>query len=108
MVVTLNGSTNATVTVGGLAEDTIKNLENIIGGSAADTLIGDLLANILNGGGGADLMRGMAGNDTYVVDNAGDVGRRRRRGQRWNGYRPFVDYLQPCAMQFTPKATSRT
>ena len=73
VVVTLNGSTNATVTVGGLAEDTIKNLENIIGGSAADTLIGDLLANILNGGGGADLMRGMGGNDTYVVDNAGDV-----------------------------------
>ena len=30
-------------------------------------------ANILNGGAGADTMAGGLGNDTYVVDNAGDV-----------------------------------
>ena len=29
--------------------------------------------NALNGGAGADLMRGLAGNDIYTVDNAGDV-----------------------------------
>ena len=28
--------------------------------------------NILNGGGGADTLRGLAGNDSSVVDNAAD------------------------------------
>ena len=43
---TLNGPTNATVTVGGVAEDTIRNIENVIGGSGNDTLTGDALANL--------------------------------------------------------------
>ena len=30
-------------------------------------------ANVLDGRGGADAMRGLAGDDTYVVDNAGDI-----------------------------------
>ena len=30
-------------------------------------------ATILNGHAGADMMRGMGGNDHYIVDNAGDV-----------------------------------
>ena len=30
-------------------------------------------ANTLNGGAGADAMAGGAGNDTYVVDNIGDI-----------------------------------
>ena len=30
-------------------------------------------ANMLDGGGGTDLMAGRAGNDIYIVDNAGDV-----------------------------------
>ena len=34
VVVALNGATNATVTVGGVAEDTIRNIENVTGGSA--------------------------------------------------------------------------
>ena len=33
----------------------------------------DLGDDTLNGGAGADLMYGGAGNDTYVVDNSGDV-----------------------------------
>ena len=41
VVVTLNGATNAMVTVGGVAEDTIRNIENVIGGSGNDTLTGD-------------------------------------------------------------------
>ena len=52
VVVTLNGATNATVTVGGVAEDTIRNIENVTGGSAGDTLTGDGLANLLSGGAG--------------------------------------------------------
>ena len=45
VVVTLNGATNATVTVGGVAEDTVSNIEAIIGGSASDTLFGDAFSN---------------------------------------------------------------
>jgi Ca2+-binding RTX toxin-like protein len=59
------------------------NVENLIlTGSAALTatgntlnnvLVGNSAANTLNGGTGADQLAGGAGNDTYVVDNVGDV-----------------------------------
>jgi Ca2+-binding RTX toxin-like protein len=64
VVLTLNGATNATASIGGVAEDTIVNIENITGGSAADTLTGDGLANTLLGNGGNDTLRGLGGNDT--------------------------------------------
>jgi Ca2+-binding RTX toxin-like protein len=48
-------------------------IENAIGGSGNDTLIGNQVDNILNGGAGADYMTGGLGNDSYVVDNVGDV-----------------------------------
>ncbi|MFI0845977.1 Ig-like domain-containing protein [Mesorhizobium sp. IMUNJ 23232] len=63
VVLTLNGSTNATATVGGVAEDTVRNIENVIGGSADDTLTGDGGANTLSGGNGNDLLTGGAGAD---------------------------------------------
>jgi Ca2+-binding RTX toxin-like protein len=72
VVVTLAGGSNAIVTVGGVAEDTIRNIENIKGGKAGDTLTGDGFANLLDGSFDADTMQGGAGNDTYIVDNAGD------------------------------------
>ncbi|MBA3449483.1 MAG: hypothetical protein H0T56_18125 [Pseudaminobacter sp.] len=64
VAVTLNGATNATVTVGGIAEDTIRNIENVTGGRGADTLTGDGLANILIGNAGNDTLNGGSGNDT--------------------------------------------
>ncbi|MCW2286428.1 Ca2+-binding RTX toxin-like protein [Rhodoblastus acidophilus] len=67
---TLNGATLATVTVGGVAEDTIRNIENLIGGAGADTLVGDALVNTLLGGAGADLLRGGGGAD-YLDGGAG-------------------------------------
>jgi len=91
VVVTLNEGTDAIVTVGGVAEDTLRFIENLIGGSAADRLTGDRLANVLAGGAGNDRLEGAAGNDTldggagfdamlgglgddtYVVDSAGDT-----------------------------------
>jgi Ca2+-binding RTX toxin-like protein len=82
VLVTLNGSTSATVNVGGVAEDTVKNIENVTGGTGGDTLNGDGLVNVLvgnagndtlNGGGNADTLQGGVGSDTYVVDNAGDA-----------------------------------
>lgn len=48
-------------------------IENAIGTALADTFIGNDAANVLDGRGGADSMSGGAGNDTYVVDNAGDM-----------------------------------
>jgi Ca2+-binding RTX toxin-like protein len=59
------------------------NLENlIVTGLGADTLIGNSLtnhltgnraSNLLNGEAGADTLVGGLGNDTYIVDNVGDV-----------------------------------
>ena len=62
--VILQGSLDAIVTVGGVAEDTIRNIENLIGGSVNDTFIGDAMANSLFGGDGDDTLQGGAGNDT--------------------------------------------
>ncbi len=62
------GSTRATVTIGpGVV------IEAARGGSGSDVLIGNAVANVLNGALGADHMQAGAGNDIYVVDNAGDV-----------------------------------
>ncbi len=47
-------------------------IEKAIGGSAADWLQGNVRDNLLDGRGGADTLTGGAGNDTYVVNNAGD------------------------------------
>ncbi|OQW34303.1 MAG: hypothetical protein A4E19_02250 [Nitrospira sp. SG-bin1] len=44
-----------------------------MGNELDNTLTGNRAVNRLDGGVGADVMRGKAGNDTYVVDDAGDV-----------------------------------
>ncbi|MGF6112094.1 M10 family metallopeptidase C-terminal domain-containing protein [Pseudomonas frederiksbergensis] len=48
-------------------------IENAYGSVFNDTLIGNALDNRLDGMGGADTMIGGAGNDSYYVDNVGDV-----------------------------------
>lgn len=48
-------------------------IENAIGGSGIDTLIGNAANNILDGRGGADTMSGGAGNDIYIVDDLNDI-----------------------------------
>jgi len=62
--------------------DTRSLIENAIGGSGNDTIIGNDLANslyggagndTLDGGAGADIMHGGSGNDVYIVDNVNDV-----------------------------------
>lgn len=58
---------------GGAGTDTITNFENITGSTFNDILSGDGGDNVLDGAGGADGMSGGAGNDTYYVDNAGDL-----------------------------------
>ena len=66
------------VTTGGLVYSgyTIDNgvtIENAIGGSGNDTLVGNYAANSLDGGAGADSMAGGKGDDTYFVDNVFDT-----------------------------------
>jgi Ca2+-binding RTX toxin-like protein len=74
VVATLNGAVAVNVTVGGVSEDTIRNIENLTGGSALDTLTGDGLANVLNGGADAlaDNLAGGLGNDTYIINSVTD------------------------------------
>ncbi|GFM87062.1 hypothetical protein PSCICO_24610 [Pseudomonas cichorii] len=46
----------------------------LLSGTAAnDLLIGDAGGNTLDGGAGADVLEGRTGDDTYIVDNVGDV-----------------------------------
>lgn len=45
----------------------------VSGTSGNDVLVGDAGGNTLDGGAGADVMEGRTGDDTYVVDNTGDV-----------------------------------
>ena len=48
-------------------------IERAIGTNSDDVIYGNDVANFIDGRGGADLMSGGPGNDTYVVDNVGDV-----------------------------------
>jgi Ca2+-binding RTX toxin-like protein len=73
VVVTLSGATSARVTVGGVAEDTIRNIENIYSGSGADTLTGDDLGNVLSGGGGNDVLAGAGGADRLIGGSGSDI-----------------------------------
>ncbi len=68
--VVMNSSAAATVTVVGGDNDTIVNIENFIGGSGNDTIVGSAVANYINGGAGDDTLMGGAGDDT-LVDTVG-------------------------------------
>jgi Ca2+-binding RTX toxin-like protein len=81
--VTLKGASIANVTVGGAQEDTLVNIENLIGGTAADRLVGDENANYLSGqggidvligNGGVDILRGGSGTDYFVFSSIADSG----------------------------------
>lgn len=56
----------------GAGLDKLTGIENLKGSSFNDRLTGSAAANKLDGWLGADAMLGLAGNDTYVVDNTGD------------------------------------
>jgi Ca2+-binding RTX toxin-like protein len=71
--VTLNGSTQVNVAVNGVAEDKIKDFQNVIGGSNSDLLTGDGNDNTLDGNGGADTLKGGAGRDTLSGGEGNDV-----------------------------------
>jgi Ca2+-binding RTX toxin-like protein len=65
VAVNLSGATPVAVLIGGVAEDTIVNIEAVNGGSGNDTLRGDSGANYFFSGGGNDLMQGLGGIDYF-------------------------------------------
>jgi Ca2+-binding RTX toxin-like protein len=66
ITVTLNGASVATVRIDTVIDDKLNNVENVNGGSSADTLIGDVGGNQLNGGLGNDSLDGRGGNDVLM------------------------------------------
>jgi Ca2+-binding RTX toxin-like protein len=72
---TLTGSANINATGNGNDNVLTGNSGNntLYGLAGNDTINGGLAADYLDGGLGADLMNGGDGNDTYYVDNVGDV-----------------------------------
>lgn len=58
--------------VQGSVIDTLANIENVIGGTQADTIIGSAGANRLDGGGAADNIDGGDGDDILVGGAGGD------------------------------------
>ncbi len=58
---------------GGGGSDTLISIENAIGSSKNDTLIGDSGSNVLHGGAGNDTLNGGAGNDFIYGDLGNDT-----------------------------------
>ena len=71
--VALAGNQEATVLVDGAAEDTIQNIENVIGGWGDDHLIGDENGNVFHGKAGHDTFVGSLGADTYTGGTGRDT-----------------------------------
>lgn len=47
-----------------IEKDTLRNIENVIGGAGSDTITGNSQSNILIGGAGRDILEGRGGDDT--------------------------------------------
>jgi Ca2+-binding RTX toxin-like protein len=71
--VTLKGSSVSNVKVSGQIEDRIKNIEDIFGGSAGDSITGDGKDSYFVGNGGGDTLKGGGGRDTLAGGTGNDV-----------------------------------
>ncbi|MER8744205.1 M10 family metallopeptidase C-terminal domain-containing protein [Mesorhizobium sp. M0478] len=77
----VNGhSNNVSIFAGHNADGTDYYIENGIGSSYDDVLIGNDGANVLDGRGGGDRMAGNGGDDTYFVDSLDDIVREEANG----------------------------
>jgi Ca2+-binding RTX toxin-like protein len=72
-LISINGPGGVLIVNGVPLSFNVSQFENVIGSNVNDTITGNGSNNILNGGAGADIMAGGLGDDTYVVDNIGDV-----------------------------------
>jgi serralysin len=68
--VTLKDSNQATVYVGGVSQDKIKNISNVQGGLGTNTLVGDKTNNVFIGGPLADSFNGGLGSNTVSYLNS--------------------------------------
>ena len=107
VVVALNAAGNAIVRVGGVVEDTIRNIESLIGGAAGDVLIG-------NGPGKPAQRRrrrrsaARARRQRRLCDRQCRRRRRRKRGRKQRHRRgAVVGELQPRRQPCTPGAASK-
>jgi trimeric autotransporter adhesin len=72
--INLGFTENLTLTGTGTIDGTGNSLDNVIIGNSSANFLNGLAGNdTLNGGAGADQLFGGDGNDTYIVDNIGDV-----------------------------------
>jgi Ca2+-binding RTX toxin-like protein len=71
--VSVNLGAHAASGFSAISGQAISNIENVVGGSGADTLTGDNLANNLGGGGGNDTLTGGGGNDAVTGDAGNDT-----------------------------------
>ncbi|WP_368413349.1 cadherin domain-containing protein [Dongia sp.] len=70
------GFASDTTNVNVIGQDNLVDIENVIGGSGNDTLIGDGASNQLDGSLGSDALTGGDGDDTlygYLADSSADV-----------------------------------
>jgi Ca2+-binding RTX toxin-like protein len=70
--VDLNITTQQFISIGA-GSDTLTSIENLKGGSFADTLTGNGAANVLEGGSGNDTLDGGSGNDVLTGGSGNDV-----------------------------------
>jgi Ca2+-binding RTX toxin-like protein len=106
--VSLDGDFWIDVLVGGVAEDRIRSIADIAGGSGADTIIGDGRSNRLAGNGNADWLDGADGNDVLfggrghdtLIGSAGrdffvfDTGPRASNADRILDFTPGLDKIR--------------
>lgn len=88
--VTTGGYARAT-TLKGVALDQLYSIENLTGGSGADVLTGDYLANKLFGGAGFDTLSGGYGDDVLRLGGAGTDGGTADGGDN-NAFGDTVDF----------------
>lgn len=79
--------------------DTLFDIEGLIGTAFNDTLVGNGGDNWLDGGRGADVLRGAGGGDTYGVDDPGDVVDEAVEGLGLDLVRSSIDYALPASIE---------
>jgi Ca2+-binding RTX toxin-like protein len=67
--ITVSLASASSQNTGGSGSDVLYSIENLIGTSQADTLVGNTGHNILSGMGGADSLQGGDGNDVLIVSD---------------------------------------
>ncbi len=70
--VSINLSLVGPLTTGAAGIDTLLSIENLIGGSGNDVLVGDAGTNVLTGGSGDDYLSGSGGADTLMGGTGND------------------------------------